>query len=229
MFTEAKMMALASSVAALVVSATSVSAQSMSYANPRQIVGHGAALFPDTSLTDWRSYADQLAVVSVLSEEQLELDPEVQRAGEGYVTRSLRVRIEVSLWTAPGVSARSGEIRMHALGWILKRGELIEFGVHNAPRLVPGARYVIPLVYFDESSVYKLASGAVIPFPGDQLAAEDVRVWGQGATARELSGRPLADIAAALEAAPVDPVVENFRSLPPRERRRAYSEAHEPK
>lgn len=83
-----------------------------SSSSPEVVVGgEGGASdrFPSETLTDWVSYADQVSVSSVVSEELPEShDPNVNG---GYFGRAVAVRIEQMLWRRPGAPSAHGTIR----------------------------------------------------------------------------------------------------------------------
>src|SRR5665213_817882 len=97
--------------------------------------------FPSESLSDWVSYAQQVSVVTIVSEAQVPPPQEVWDRQEGYVGRTVTVRIERDLWTAPGVLPLRGDQTMLDWGWLLKGERLTPL----TSAMQVGQRYVVPL------------------------------------------------------------------------------------
>lgn len=70
------------------------------------------SVLPNVGLADWISYGNQVAVVLVMSEAELPPPQEVLDRGEGYIGRTVEVRIEEDLWLAPGHVALVGPVQI---------------------------------------------------------------------------------------------------------------------
>ena len=180
---------------------------------PAEVTESLSLHIPNGSLTDWVSYAHQVSVVSVLSEAEIEPPPEVRERKEGYIGRTVTVRIEDTVWSAPGAEPLAGELTMRVLGWHLKGERKIPFG----GRLVVGSRYLLPI-----ASIKGNWAGMTV---GNPVLLEDARVTmglGQAKTwIKELAGVSLVDLQKRLAATPADPVAARFAHLPGGERAEA--------
>jgi hypothetical protein len=196
-------------------------------------VGHGPAddfIFGDASLTDWVSYADRLAVVTVVEEREL---PRERHPGDNderfYLGRSVVLHVDQTLWTSPGADVQTAPdvITANVWGWQVVKGQKIVGQTCYKPRLEVGGRYVMPLTRYDAEGASRgpLTSSSVLATPGDEIAARDVRKNGYGPVAHTLAKLSLPEMAQALEAAPRDPAVEPFMHLPPVPRAEAVSRA----
>lgn len=201
---------------ALFASAAGCSGDS-STAGPGAIPLAADVIIPNQSLTDWVSYANQVSVVTVLSEAEIEPPPEVRARREGYIGRTVVLRIDDTLWTAPGVSAVQGQISMTVIGWHLKGARKIPFG----GRLEVGTTYVMPIASI-KGQWADASVTAPVPTAGLLVAgsAKDGTAW-----TRELAGVSLSALSARLAATPPDPVAAQFAHLPGGERADAVRKA----
>lgn len=181
--------------------------------------------FPDEALVDWVSYVEQLAVVTVLSESEIPPPPEVTARGEGYIGRSIVVRIDRTVWLNRGVTAQVADLRMTVFGWVLRSDGLFEAVPGGVPRLRAGGRYVVALTRSEDDGLALLTDRSVMAFAGDPVSTQDVAERGQSDVARQLSMRSLEEVPALLDETPRDPLVERFWDLPPTERVRAVGAA----
>ena len=183
--------------------------------NPQPLAAD--VVIPNQSLTDWVSYANQVSVVTVLSEAEIEPPSEVRSRKEGYIGRTVMLRIDDTLWTAPGVSAVQGQISMTVIGWHLKGDRKIPFG----GRLEAGMTYVMPIASI-KGQWADASVTAPVPVAGPVVAAsvKDGNSW-----TRELAGVSLSALSARLAATPPDPVAARFADLPGGERADAVRKA----
>jgi hypothetical protein len=187
----------------------------------RSGAGAGADRFPAESLRDWVSYADHVAIFSVVTERELPASNEDLEHGGGLQGREVTLRIERKLWSAPNAPDLPGEIKMRALGWVLQEGQRLPMTTGDAPRVAVGEKYLAPVVQVEGGD------GALEWWPltvGSQLPLGDSRVTSPGRDAWRspmrdaLSGRSVDEIAELLKAQRPDPVAEKFSSLRPTER-----------
>lgn len=178
--------------------------------HPAPVAASMEEKFPSESLSDWVSYAQQVSVLTVLSEAQVPPPDEVWQRKEGYIGRIVTVRIDHDLWVAPGATPVHGEQQMLDWGWLLKGERLTPF---SKAMLQPGEQYVVPLA----SSRGKLGSISVsaIRISGASVAAD---VVSDQAWIRELGGQSLRQLEASLRAAVPDPVAVRFAHMDPADR-----------
>jgi hypothetical protein len=181
------------------------------------VVGEGSGRFPDHTLSDWVSYADQLSVVLVTAQEALPADNGTLARGEGYIGRIVTLKINRTLWTreSTGPSAK-GNIRIVTYGWVLQDGMRYQFAGLGGPRLEVGRRYVLPLVRAPRDGVAwtALSVASTIPLEGALMTTE--RIIGQPSRiASSLEGRAPAALARLLARTPPDPIAARFWRLSP--------------
>ncbi len=180
-----------------------------------EVVGADSVL-PNSSMVDWVSYADQVAVVHILGESEIPPPVEVWERGEGYIGRTVEARVERDLWVASGRVPLSGNVEIVDWGWHLKDGEKRPF----RGRMEVGGLYLVPLVNIDG----KLGSMAL-----SAIAIEDGKVSGGVAGADSwyaaLAGVELERLGATLADTPPDPLAVQFGHLPPVERAEAVKAA----
>lgn len=188
----------------------------------------GTALFPNQTLTDWVSYADQLSVVQVIEEAVIAPPPEVEMNGEGYIGRRITLLVERTLWLNEGVEARSGSFQISALGWLQRQGGRRDVALPAGfPRLELLGRYVIPLLRF-QGGVAPLTPDSVFAAPGDVVAESDLSSNGTGTVAAMLDALSLDEVSTRMLAAPRDPKVEPYLNLEPEARLRAATQTNGP-
>lgn len=207
------MVALLFGVAGLILSGT-----------PQQTVVYGQGdadeVFPFDSLSDWASYAHQLSVVTVVAESELP-PPDPPESHGGYVGRSVVLRIDETIWTAPGEEAVSGEVDSVVWGWMLRGAALRPVNFGSGPRLEVGNRYLIALVPFEDGDWGQMTGSSVLPLEGDRIP-EDFRTVHP--VASQLVGLTTAEIVEMLDAAPPDPIADSLRHLDPVQRVRTVIE-----
>jgi len=220
-----KWLALANGIGSLAAAIVAAAALSGCHAESSPVAedtyaGAGAeSLVPEESLADWVTYASHVSVVTVISEAEMESTPEVVANGEGYVGRTVTLRIERTIWSAPGAAPIEGTVSMTDWGWLLKDGQLRPFA---SGRLEVGGRYLVPFANINGN----LGSISLTAIP--VTSANAVATEGMPATGwhiRDLAGKPLDDLSAALAATTPDPAAAPFMSLPARERAEAVRQA----
>jgi hypothetical protein len=192
------------------------------------VVSGGSGRFPSETLTDWVSYGDQVSVVSVVGEEAL--PAEVIEPGSSYVPRSVVLRVERTIWRRRGAPSAEGMIRVITYGWSVRDGKRHPVAGWGGPRLEVGKRYVTPLVRAPRDGVdwTPLAVESTLPLDGDVITTAGV-VGAPSSIAKEMTGRPVDDLATSLARTRPDPIAAKYFDLPPDQRwqavRRAQGEA----
>ena len=184
------------------------------------VVGEGSDRFPSETLSDVSSYADQLSVVTVVDESEIAPPSEVVERGEGYVGRTVTLRIEQTVWKRKGGPTARGTIRTTVQGWVLQDGVRRPFAVAGGPRLELGGRYLAPLLRVSGNEWITLSSGATLPLEGD--VATTAGVAGHASPIGEaMQGKSVSDVADLLARTPADPVAAKYAHLEPDERLKA--------
>jgi hypothetical protein len=183
----------------------------------------GAGRFPSETLRDWVSYADHVAVYTVVAEHEIPPPQEEIDRGEGLVGRDVTLHIDRTLWSAAGAPPLPDEIHMTALGWVLQDGERHALVEDGAPRVAVGERYLAPLVRVeddpDNPEWWPLGIPAQMPLGTDDTVGE-TNGWSNALAAR-LRGRSVNAIRDAVTAENPDPLAQKHAKLRPSKRIRA--------
>jgi len=172
--------------------------------------------FPTSSLQDWISYADHIAVYTVVAEREIPPSPEEIERGEGMIGREITLRVEQTLWSAARAPELPGEFRATALGWAFQNGEKTPFDTEHGGRVEVGKRYVSPLTMVEDDPAHPWWPLTQLPVDGDEVAG------GPPTAAKErLDGRSFGEIRAVLARQAPDPAAARHFDLRPTERIRA--------
>lgn len=189
----------------------------------------GSDYFPSTSLENWKSYADHVAVVTVEAERALPARDHVLEHKEGVIGRVTTLAIERILWSAPRVPALGREIEVEQAGWIVKGDRRTPFALEGAERVVPGERYLMPLLQADTDGGRKewwpLTQSSQLPIVDGRVAADA----DSGTPVRaELAGMTIEQVEEKVLAQAPDPVAEKYRHLRPQPRLEAVRKERNP-
>lgn len=172
-------------------------------AEPQLVIGHGYPRWPAETLVDWVGFADQVSVVTIESERQLSLTPDVVEIGEGYVGREVTARIEKTIWSRPQAASVAGKVRLRVAGWAAHDRELRPFAHGDGPRIEVGERFIAALLKSPEGEWSLLSAGAAIPLRGT------------GAELIDRQKRALPEIASALDGKDVQAIAKILVEVEP--------------
>jgi hypothetical protein len=177
----------------------------------------GSDRFPSESFKDWVSYADQVSVVSVVSEEALA--EEVIEPGDSYIPRAVTLSIEKTLWRREGAPSARDHVRVITFGWAAKDGERRPVTAWDGPRLEVGSRYVMPLVRAprDGAEWTPLSLGATLPLNGNVISIAGI-VGLPSTIAKQMEGKTPTELVEVLAQTRPDPIAAQNFDLPPDER-----------
>lgn len=166
-----------------------------------------AELFPFSSLQDWVSYAQQVAVVRVDG-----IAPE-RRNSPGYTwyTTTVSLQVDETLWS-DGPRRQAIEVETFGAWQRDEAGDLVPRSATQS--LEPGRRYVVALTHEDEVSAL-LTQESILPLDGDVVAVHREAV----PAARQLNRVTVLQLTSLLAATPPDPVAERYSDLPATEQR----------
>ncbi|QES46603.1 hypothetical protein DEJ50_00795 [Streptomyces venezuelae] len=133
---------------------------------PSVIVGHAKEALPSSTAGDWVSYADHVAVVNVVSENEQPPSAEEVQAGEGYISRTVKIDVAQKLWSRPGAAELPASVTSTVDGWSFKGTTRTPIAREGASRLEPGHTYVIALARFADGQWSRIGSGAALPYDG---------------------------------------------------------------
>lgn len=161
---------------------------------------NASSIFPSETLQDWKSYADHLVVLKVVS--VVEPERELPFA---------RLRIERVLWSARKAPPPPTQLQWRAFPGRYEQEEVLLSPIARVedPGAVGGRRQWHPLGY---CSPLLLEGGRVAISDSDELR-------------RQLAGQTPDQVATALTKEPPDPVAERYRRLRPAERVKAVLRA----
>jgi hypothetical protein len=194
---------------------------------PKLIIAQSDQLLPSTTLTDWSSFADHLAVVTVAGERKLAPSADEIAAGEGYIPRAITLRIDSVLWSRPGAPQAPKAFETDLDGWSFKGSAETPLRLEGEPLMAVGRQYVVPLVYLRPSKTVQvpgwspLAPDSIIPYAGgvlgqgDSLSAKQTEA---GTPRAQFTGRSAGELSAALARTAPYPAAAGAMSLPPDER-----------
>ena len=133
--------------------------------------------YPSTTAKDWVTYADAVAVVTVVNERN---SPSgiFEESGEGAVDRLITLQVDSVVWRRPGARELPPTLEYLALGWHVREGESLptaaEVVAPDRPRLELDRTYVMalewqpPLCYQGDGEIPEkwggLGSGSALPF-----------------------------------------------------------------
>jgi hypothetical protein len=143
--------------------------------SPGTTTVHGLEPYPNSTATDWVTYADHVVVATVTAEREMPLDDHEKETGEGSVDREVTLHADEIIWSAddPVHAAPEGEFTMPGFGWTLADGEKTEMVAEGAPRLEVGHSYIFALYWLPEvpdepvpvpARWNSLGLSAVVPF-----------------------------------------------------------------
>jgi hypothetical protein len=124
---------------------------------------------PSDTATDWVSYGDHAAVVHVAAEHELAADSEETTAGEGYLPRTVDLRVKERVWSRSGAAALPNTLSITADGWSIKGDTKIRVGSHEASRLEVGHDYLVSLAHFDDGEWSTLGTGGILPYDSGEV------------------------------------------------------------
>ncbi|MEV5351621.1 hypothetical protein ACIPM2_17140 [Streptomyces sp. NPDC086081] len=131
---------------------------------------------PSYTATDWVSYGDHVAVVRVSAEhEESGLTQEEAEAGEGYVARSIDLRVKERVWARSGVPALPDALSVVADGWELDGDQRTPLAPQDASRLEVGHDYVIAFARFPDDKWAPVGSGGILPYDNGRIGQGEFR------------------------------------------------------
>lgn len=121
---------------------------------------------------DWVSWADRIAVVEVLGEEQVPFEPREFEGGSGWVARRIHAKMEDTIWARPGYSGGPQSLKVRTTdGWWYKESELIPIKDVGAHRSEVGDRLLVAMIHSKKWG-WTLMSGGIPVDPDARLRAD---------------------------------------------------------
>jgi hypothetical protein len=148
------------------------------------VKGDGRSRTASTTADDWATYADHVLVVTVADEVRLKPSAEEIERGEGMIGRTVKLRVDKVLWSAPDApQSAPAKLDLSAAGWVFNDGEGqadgVKFSLRHSSRLEKGHTYVKAVEWIDDpcsddakqGSWEGLGSGDTIPYDKGLLGA----------------------------------------------------------
>jgi hypothetical protein len=180
---------------------------------PRVMTSQAHYVWGDTP-RDWISWADQIAVVEVLGDEQVPFEPSAFEGGSGWVARRIHARIAERIWARPGAPGLQPSVKLRTTdGWWYRNGDLSPIKDVGAHRGEVGDRLVVAMMHSPRWG-WTLMSGGV-PVDADARLHADHDQTGIG---KQLNGMTLPQLEGTFRSAQPFADVVRFRHLDIEER-----------
>lgn len=183
----------------------------------------GSRSTPYEELSDWASYGDAYAEFEVLSDRTLPLDEFEREIGEGLVNREVTIRIDSVLWSHRTAAEIPTEITMLVTPYLLDAEGLHHGTVDGALWLEVGERYAGLFVNWSPQEGWGTFSESVGPV--GESGTVDLSDSNQTAAMEAIDGLSTREAAELIRDTPPDPIAEQHRDLPARERWQAVLES----
>lgn len=174
---------------------------------------NGEKTFPSDRATDWVSYATQISAVTVVSDSEVAMPPDVVDRGEGYQAREALFHVDQNLWSAAG-EKKVVEFKLYVAGWIVHDGKRQAAASTDSPRFVPGERFIMPISRDSDGSVTTMGSEVPLTEPIEGIYDESDQV------VKIFKNLPLAEVAKTLSETSPDPLAVKYMNLSPYDRAR---------
>ncbi|CAG7644990.1 hypothetical protein [Actinacidiphila bryophytorum] len=197
---------------------------------PKVVVADGDDLLPSATATDWVTYSDHLAVVTVTAEHALPASAEEVAAGEGFIPRVITAHVDKILWSRPDAPAAPTTMDWDLDGWTFHGDVQTPVRLDGEPSMAVGEQYVVPITYLsptltvNEAGWEPLSTEALLPDANDTLGA-GAQVIGydgpasdpthESAVKDDAWGGTPEELAATLAATAPDPAAAPYMQLPP--------------
>lgn len=156
------------------------------------VIGDGRDRTASRTVSDWVTYADHVLVVTVVDETRHEPSRiEIER-GEGLIGRSVTLRVDEVLWSAPDSPqpAPATTLTLPAAGWVFNNNNgtgTVKFVLRNSSRLDDGHTYVKAIEWMDDPCSDEPDQGKWVGLGSGDSVPFDEGILGSG----EFEGRVL--------------------------------------
>lgn len=187
---------------------------------PRMVASQSFYVWGDTP-HDWVSWADEIAVVNIVGEEQIPLDPRRIPGGEGFVGRRIEATIEETLWRHPDGPEPPPLVSLKTTdGWWYQRGPLLPSKDVGAHRSEVGDRLLVAMFHMKDWGWTLMSGGVLLGADGRTKIDTD-----QTDIGHRIEGMTLPQLRETFRTAQPFAVVTKYRHLDPEARMRAVYEA----
>ncbi|MEO3875775.1 hypothetical protein ABGB18_43930 [Nonomuraea sp. B12E4] len=188
-------------------------------------IAHGDARLPSDLPADWVGYADHVAEVELLSEQEVPPSAEELRIGEGYIGRTGTLAVQRVLWSREGAAPLPASLPMNLAGWEFSGDVRRRLAGHDTPRVETGHTYLMAVSRYSEGWG-PLGPGGTLPYDngvigqGESQGAPQTADEARAATAARstvastMAGQPAEALVALLRTTAPDPKVAGLGGLP---------------
>ncbi|WP_405615950.1 hypothetical protein [Streptomyces sp. NBC_01508] len=156
------------------------------------ILAHGSDRLPNTTASDWTTYAEHVVSVTPVAESEIPPTPEEIERGEGIILRNVQLRVDRVVWSKENVSRPAPtSFDWTAYGWAFTgtdTSQRVKMAGEDEPRLESGHSYLMAIDWQEPR-----CSPGDAPVPGqwrglgvDSTIPFDNQVIGEG----EMEGKP---------------------------------------
>lgn len=156
------------------------------------VMANGSDRLPNTTASDWITYADHVVAVTPVAESEIPPTPEEVERGEGMILRNVQLRVDDVLWSKAGADRPAPtSFNWVAYGWTFSGPETsqrVKMAGEGEPRLESGHSYLMAIEWQEPR-----CSPGDEPVPGqwrglgeDSTVPFDGQVIGEG----EMEGKP---------------------------------------
>ncbi len=181
---------------------------------PQSIQVSALARFPHETLSDWLSFADFVAEVTVAEIITLPVDDEYEGDENALQERRALVVVDSVVWRHETVKDNPNRIEFIILPNIVKDGKTISASRSFVPDVEVGARLLIPFVHTSGQGTFPLNLATMVPIQEGRLRPTTV----VGGITSLLDGATLEEFDRLLAEAKPDQKAEANRDLDPDQR-----------
>jgi hypothetical protein len=175
---------------------------------PTVVTSHAYYVWGDTP-RDWVSWADEIAVIEVVGEEQLPHEWDTHVSREGFVGRRIQATVEEKVWTLSGAEPAPESLTLKTTdGWHYDHGELIPLKDLGSHRVEVGDRLLVAMFHSKEWGWTLMSGGVPVDATASLHADPD-----QTGIAEQLNGRTLPQLVRTFRSAQPFADVVRFRHL----------------
>ncbi|MFF4341762.1 hypothetical protein ACFY00_17720 [Kitasatospora sp. NPDC001540] len=134
----------------------------------RVILADAKERLPSGTARDWVSYGDHTVVAKVTAETADTPSAEEQASGEGYVSRTVTVSVQQTLWDRSGAPALPTTLTLTVDGWAFTGSVRTPLSTEGS-RLEVGHTYLLTLARFASGEWAPIGGGARLPYDNNTV------------------------------------------------------------
>ncbi len=134
----------------------------------RVILADAKERLPSDTPQDWVSYGDHTVIAKVTSETADTPSAEEQASGEGYVSRTVTVTVQQTLWNRSGAPTLPASLTLTVDGWAFTGSVRTPISTEGS-RLEVGHTYLLTLARFAGGGWAPIGGGARLPYDNNTV------------------------------------------------------------